>query len=249
MKTIWYFVKFCEKKEFADDFMKGSLYLNRLSYNKKMEDSDDGRSDKYEAVAAWLQPHDVNLKLTIDGLKLATEILPEDLAAPVYWSYNHHDHLHVLCLYAIYTNEFECIDGQVNYSEEKAPELKRQLEVHQDNFKFGQHAVIVPATLFINRVKEAIKNLGYSGKMQLVDYYNPDLFHAEFPENVIPFKKQQRFIYQNEFRIVVNNKTIGDAPLRIEVGDLGDISAKINATNLNSLLKLDSIEKYRSLKF
>ena len=249
MKTIWYFVKFCEKEEYADDFMKGSLYLNRLSYYKAMEDSDDGRADKYEAAAAWLQPPDVNIKLSIDGLNRAIEILPEDLAAPVYWSHNHHDHLHVLCLYAIYTNGFECVDGQVNYSDEKAPELKRQLEVHQDNFKFGQHAVIVPATLFINRVKGAIKNLGYSGRMKLADYYNPDLSHTEFTENIIPFKKQQRFSYQNEFRIVVNNKTIGDTPLRIEVGDLSDISAKINATSLNSLLKLDSIEKYRSLKF
>ena len=33
-KTIWYFVKFTEEK-YADQFMKGSLYLNRLSHFKK----------------------------------------------------------------------------------------------------------------------------------------------------------------------------------------------------------------------
>ena len=45
--NLWYFVKFTEEK-YADQFMKGSLYLNRLSHFKKIEaasDSDDGRQN------------------------------------------------------------------------------------------------------------------------------------------------------------------------------------------------------------
>lgn len=78
--------------------------------------------------------------------------------------------------------------------------------------------------------------------MKLVDYYDPDLFNGNFPQHEIPFKKQQKHSYQNEFRIVVNNGTVGDDPLRIEVGDLSDISAKIEATSLNGLLKIESIK-------
>jgi hypothetical protein len=239
MKAIWYLVKFCEKEEWADDFIKGSLYLNRLSYFKKKEAEDDDRFDKHEAVASWLQPSRTTIKFFSHP---EFDIHPEDLVAPVPISFDHHNHLHVLCLYAIHTGRFECVDGLIDYAEEDSNELKEQLTVHENCFNFGDHAVIVPVILFINRVKDAIKNMDYSGRMKLVDYYDPDLFHGNFMEHEIPFKKQQRYSYQNEFRIVVNNGTVGDDPLRIEVGDLSDISTKIEAKNLNGLLKIESIK-------
>jgi hypothetical protein len=138
--------------------------------------------------------------------------------------------------------QFECIDGLIDYSEEEADELKKQLEVDGKCLDFGNYAVVVKASDLIDRVKKAIGNLGHSGMMKLVDYYDPDSFHGNFMEHEIPFKKQQKHSYQNEFRIVVNNGTTGDDPLRIDVGDLSDISAKINAASLNSLLDIASIK-------
>jgi hypothetical protein len=239
MKTIWYLVKFCEKEEWADDFLKGSLYLNRLSYFKQKEAEDDDRFDKHEAVASWLQPSGITIKF-LNHPEL--DIHPEDLGAPVSISFDHHNHLHVLCLYAIHTGRFDCVDGLIDYAEEDANELKEQLMVHENCFKFGGHAVIVRAADFISRVKKAVENLGHSGIMKLVDYYDPNLFNGNFLQHEIPFKKQQKHSYQNEFRIVVNNGRVGDDPLRIEVGDLSDISAKIEATSLNGLLKIESIK-------
>jgi len=80
MKTIWYLVKFCEKEEWADDFLKGSLYLNRLSYFKKKEAEDDDRFDKHEAIASWLQPSGTTIKFLSHP---ELDIHPEDLGAPV----------------------------------------------------------------------------------------------------------------------------------------------------------------------
>jgi hypothetical protein len=59
MKTIWYLVKFFSEEQHANQFIAGQLYLNRLSYFKKVEAaSEDGRPDANEAVAVWWQPDD-----------------------------------------------------------------------------------------------------------------------------------------------------------------------------------------------
>ena len=232
MKTIWYLVKFCEKEEWADDFIKGNLYLNRLSYFKKKEAKDDYRFDKCEAVASWLQPSGISINFSSHP---ELDIHPEDLGAPVSISFDHHDHLHILCLYAIHTGRFECVDGLIDCSEEDVDELKEQLRIHENCFKFGGYAIIVKANDFLNRVKNAIEKSRYAGRMKLVDYYDPNLFNGNFLDHDIPFKKQQKHSYQNEFRIAVNNGTAGDDPLCIEVGDLSDISAKVEAVKLNGL--------------
>jgi len=65
-KKIWYFIKFFKKEDHTDQFIKGTLYLNRLSFFRSIEEDDnytDGRQDKTEAVAIWLQPHDLVIKV------------------------------------------------------------------------------------------------------------------------------------------------------------------------------------------
>jgi hypothetical protein len=238
MRTIWYLVKFCAEEEWADDFRKGSLYLNRLSYFKKEEEEgDDDRFDKHEAVAAWLQPSGLSIKFH-DHPELA--ICAEDLAAPVSVSFTHHNNLHVLCLYAIHTGRFECIDGFIDYAKDEADELRDHLKVHDKCLEFGAYAVIVKAQEFIERAKTAIESSGCWGRMKLVDYYDPATFNGSFSEEDIPFNKQQKHSYQNEYRIAVDSRTVGDNEFRLEIGDISDISAKISAADLNNLLKLES---------
>jgi hypothetical protein len=82
-RTIWYLIKFFTAERYANQFMAGQLYLNTLSYFKEAEKecTDDGRLDPTEAVALWLQPDDIFMKLTAPGIG-ETEITSEDLAAP-----------------------------------------------------------------------------------------------------------------------------------------------------------------------
>jgi hypothetical protein len=54
--NIWLFIKFFQNEAWATDFMKGKIYLNRLSYFRRIESlyDDNNRLDTNEAVAAWL---------------------------------------------------------------------------------------------------------------------------------------------------------------------------------------------------
>lgn len=151
-QTILYFIKFFQQEEYADEFVKGKLYLNRLSYFKKVEAIyDTERSDANEAVAMWFQPR--GFYMTINNPMFGRiEITEKDLAAPTSISFDHHDHYHVLCLHAITVNGFECVDGKFHLSEGQVDELHRQLRIDPRCFRFGRFAVIVAARPFVERI-------------------------------------------------------------------------------------------------
>jgi hypothetical protein len=217
--TIWYFIKLFEKEEYADQFIKGTLYLNRLSYFQQLENScADGRSDTTEAVAIWLQPHDFIMELNIPGVG-STTISKDDLDGPVSMSYSDYNNLHVLCLYAVYTTGFAKIDGKLELAESEAAELQRQVTIDDRCLKFGPFAVIIPAVPLLSQVKKALQRRGQWFEGKLVEYYDDETFHGEIAPKDIPFKKQKRFSYQNEFRICVQTKTSGSDPLLIDIGD------------------------------
>jgi hypothetical protein len=242
MKTIWYLVKFFSKEQHADQFIAGQLYLKRLSYFKKVEEAcEDGRPDANEAVAFWWQPDEILINLSFGGSG-EVEITKNDLAAPVSISFDHHDYLHIFCMTAIYTDGFECIDGKIEYTENEAANLRKQLEIDKRCFKFGKFAVVTPAVPFLGHVKQAPQTQGYGCKGRLVDYYDEQLFHGKFAEQDIPFKKQKAFSYQREFRLCITPKTADDTALVIDIGDIKHISAKTESSLLNTLFKIDSIK-------
>ncbi len=66
---IWYFIKFVECEEWADQLMAGHLYLNTLGYFKEMESGGNAdRGDPTEATTMWLQPYDVIMTLKVPAL-------------------------------------------------------------------------------------------------------------------------------------------------------------------------------------
>ena len=237
-RTIWYFIKFFRKEQYADEFIKGTLHLNRLSYFKKLENNDDdGRPDTNEAVAMWWQPHDVVIDLNVPGIG-AVKITKEDLAAPVSISYEYHEHFHIFCLYAVHATGFATVDGKFDLAESEAAELRRQLAIDERCFKFGPFAVITPAVPFLAQLKEALQRRGQWFRGRLVEYYDDETFHGQIPLADIPFKKQKRFSYEKEFRICVHTNTKGDDPLPIDIGDISHISAKVDSSRLKDLLQL-----------
>jgi hypothetical protein len=158
--TIFYFIKFFSEERYADEFIKGRLYLNRLSYFKKIEsNNDDGRADANEAVAMWWQPHDLTIDLNIPGIG-AVKITKDDLAGPVSMSFDYHDHFHIFCLYALHTTEFATKGGKIDIEEGEVDELRRQLTIDERCFKFGPFAVITAAAPFLAQVKGAFQRSG-----------------------------------------------------------------------------------------
>jgi hypothetical protein len=236
-QTIWCFVKFFAEETYADQFIRGSLYLNRLSYFKKLEsEDDDGRPDRHEAVAMWWQPDDFTMTFKPPGLEEIT-ITKADLAAPVSMSFDYHGHLHVLCLHAMHTVSFDRLDAELSLAENEA-ELQKQLRIDERCFKFGRFAVLVQASPFLAQLKEAFIRQKIASTGKLIHYYDDATFHGQIDPKDVPFWKQTRFSYQREFRIAVQTNTTGDDPLTIDIGDISHICAKIDPSRLNDQFKV-----------
>lgn len=240
-RTLWYLIKFFAKKEHAEQFMAGRLHMNRLSYFLPLEvSSGDGRGDPHEGVAFWWQPDDLVMKLNLPGIG-ETTITKNDLAGPVAVAFDHHKHLHVFCMYAMGTHGFECVDGKIDYTPDRADELRAQLTIDERCFRFGDFAVIVPATRFIERVTTVARAAKLKNRLKLVRYFDDLTFHGQVDVGAIPFSKRKEFSYQNEFRICIDNGTMGDDPFTLELGDLREFSALVKSDELNALFKIESI--------
>jgi hypothetical protein len=231
-----FFIKFFTEEIHADQFMAGELYLNTLSYFKRTEnEASDGRPDSTEGVAMWWQPDDFLMKLNMPGIGEA-DITNKDLAAPVSMSFDHHNYAHVFCLYAMHITGFTLLrDGKIDCSEAGPDELQRQLRVDERCFKFGKFAVVINAVPFINKLREALISQGRKFRCKLVEYYDETTFHGTIPTKEIPFRKQRRFSYQQEFRVCIYPTVITDSPIKIKIGDISTMCGKLEASRLNSI--------------
>ena len=56
-RTIYFLVKVFSDKKYAEDFVNGKLFANRLSYFRKLEEEQQAnRGDRHEGVVGWHQP-------------------------------------------------------------------------------------------------------------------------------------------------------------------------------------------------
>ncbi len=233
---IWYFIKFFTEEIHADQFIAGNLYMNTMSYFKTLEnESDSGRPDSTEAIAHWWQPDDILVKFQLPGFG-ETKISKKDLAAPVSISFDYHNYVHVFCLYAIHTNGFRINDGKIDCTENRVEELRQQLRIDERCQRFGKYAVIIRPDLFLAQVREVLKGREFA--YRLVQYYDETTFHGMIPPRDIPFRKQKRFTYQQEFRICVYPKIVHNSPITINIGNISNMTGKVLSSQLNSQLVL-----------
>ena len=224
-RYIMFLVKFFETREYANGFMSGRLYANRLSYFKKIEDAGDThRGDKYEGTVVWGQPG--RIQIEINGHDMSN-----DLAGPASLSLNRLDHFNVVCFYAGYIR---------NYSPTLTEdEIKNQLIIPRKCEEFGQYAVVIKDNAeFFNRVKRATNAKNYREMHGLVKYYDPDTFHGHFPGISGAFRKQEKFSYEQEYRIVIETGIAGSCPLVLDVGDISDITMLSNIQEINQNLQV-----------
>jgi hypothetical protein len=233
------FIKFFSEERYADEFIRGKLFLNRLSYFRKLENHlDDGRPDDHEAIAMWWQPSDLTIELGIAGIGRVS-LTKADLAGPVSMAFNYHEHLHILCLYAFGTPGTITNDGKIDIGAMGETELRGHMSIDDRCLKFGAFAVVMAVTPFLGQLRSALQRSGLPCKARLVEYYDEETFHGEIAPVDIPFKKQKRFAYQREYRVCVNSKTKGDDPLIIEIGDISSLSAKIESSRVNDLFQIN----------
>lgn len=225
-KTIFFFVKIFSKKAHAEDFLRGTLYSNRLAFFKKFEeDAKANRSDRHEAVVGWYQPDKISLNLNGREMK--------DLVAPVSLQMLKHNDLNVFCIYAAHSGPFEVI------TDENIFDLRDYLKIPSDCLELGDYAVVVTqAKTFIDRVRGTVKDEGFGLKAGLVEYYDPTVFSGGFSEDEAVFRKRKEFQHQREYRFSFDTDTPGDEPLKLNIGDISDIASLCSTHEVNNLLQV-----------
>lgn len=96
--------------------------------------------------------------------------------------------------------------------------------------------LIVEYELYLKRIMAELLRLGYDKiYFSPVEYFNKS---SEFINPVgNPFKKRDKYIYQNECRILVRKDTLGS--LAINIGSLSDVAIDITVLMENSIKALD----------
>lgn len=231
-RTIFFFVKLFDKPEYAEDFIKGKLFANRLSFFRKCEEDESAnRGDRHEGVVGWHQPDQIRLE--INGRVIT------GLAGPVMTQMNWHDDLNVFCIYAAHSGDFDEI------SEETIEGFKEQISIPKECEKLGEYAVIVTnVTKFIERVKAAVSSTNYGLVAGLVEYYDPIDFNGSFSEVESIFSKRDEYQHQKEYRFIFDTGIAGTDPLILNIGDIGDIAMQCKVSDINAKIgvKMPSVE-------
>ncbi|MCY4303348.1 MAG: hypothetical protein OXC62_00955 [Aestuariivita sp.] len=218
---IFFLCKFFENESYATDFMKGQLYANKLSYFQRLEESSNVRGDTHEGIISWQQPEMV--KIIINGIDISN-----DLAGPAFMSSNRLREFNVICMHAGY------VENYTDCSIEDLEQIRKRLLIPEECKKFGEIAVVITNQVeFFKRIKAKADSCEYGFARSLVEYYDPNIFHGHFHGIMGAFKKQAKFRFEREYRIVFETGSIGDKPIKLDIGDIEDIAMRINIDEIN----------------
>lgn len=226
-QRILFLVKFVNKVEHVEDLLDGKLFAQRLAWFKRRESTDEvGRLDRHEGTSVWHQPGQI--RLVINDWDLTP-----DLAGPVQMQPNWLDHLNVFCMHAVHADQ-AAFDRATSGALEDMEHLRRRLLIPERCIKLGAHAVIVTdISEFMRRFGNAVASNGYRAWSHLVRYYDPASFHGQFDGIDPVFRKRIAYSYQREYRFAIWTRTTGNNPIKLDIGDIRDITVRFNSADLN----------------
>ena len=224
MSTIFFLVKFCNKKSYADDLVQGRVHFSRLSEFKKNECGKSiGRIDRHEGSTTWLQPG--NLRLKLNGMDISN-----DLAGPLTIQMNWLNHLHIFCMHAVHSSNLD----MAKFTNSEIEELRNELKVPDDCLSLGEYAVVVKnVSEFINRMEGAASAMGYRFTRGLVRYFKPETYHGYFQDVESIFWKRGSYSFQREFRFLIDSRTMDGCPRILDIGNIEDITLQFRSNELN----------------
>lgn len=224
-QDILFLVKFVDKVEHVEDLLDGKLFAHRLAWFKRREDTDEaGRSDSDEGTSIWHQPGQIRLVIN-------DQDLTPDLAGPVQMQPTWLNHLNLFCMHAAHADQ-AAFDQAASADIEH---LRQQLLIPARCVELGAHAVVVSdIPEFMRRFGNAIASNGYRAWRHLVRYYDPASFHGQFEGVNAAFRKRAEYGYQREYRFAIWTGTTGDDPIKLDIGDIRDITLRFDSADLNS---------------
>ena len=232
---IFYLAKVFQKREYADKFIRGEMYCNRLSWFKKLEDQ-EGRSDTDEgAIVPQLEGLSVTLEVSDpDTGKVVDRHTMQGFAAPPVLVPEWFDHINVLCMFAAHSGDF-----QHEPSEGYLDHLTEHLKMPEKYVGLGEHAVVITnVTEFLSRVEKAAHQARYGVIWGLVKYYDPQFGSPPTRSDIETiFCKRERYAYQREFRFAIDTGTIEGGAISLDVGDISDIAFRTDTGGMSLELR------------
>ena len=219
-------IKITDNEEHAIQLQQGTVYANRVSWFRRKE------YDELDGVGQIKKLKETVFK--IDG-KDVTPYLPD----PITIYTDQVSNLNLFCMTAVHPGPFHDVD----ITDENHDEFMDYLKIDERcREEFGEHAVVFMGngiTEFLKRVRQAADAKGYEILMNLVEYFDPQKQLDINPFSMEPvFYKRDLFAYQKEFRIAINTKTVGNDPLRLDIGNIEDISMRKGTTEINNKMSI-----------
>ena len=220
LKPLHVLVKFFEKKDHANALHEDGLLHARRLKSFRREEEGLQRRDRHEG--AILLPTD-EWSFSLDGHDLGLGPVGEAQIVLATLS-----NLNIFCMSLFHASPSDHLSKQ-GVLDEVVRQINDSLRVCS---AMGNHAVVVTdQTEFLARVRKAARGNGYRERRGPVEYY--DTYPAEVTLDVMAggriqwqyaFLKHRRYEKQREYRFAFDTGTIGDDPLELDVGRLGDIT-------------------------
>lgn len=174
-RDLYFWIKFGKRKDMESLMTSGTLFMQRLSKFREIEEQERGDPD--DGIDHSLQPNQTQLLIngeTINGVVGPIRIIENTSVDPLAY-----------CLYAFTSDHLKTIGN--NYID------KRCLE-------FGDTAVIIKGADFYERIKTKCDKIKAEIEGKLVSYVDRS-YHGKMGS----FKKYSNFEHQSEYRFVLNS--------------------------------------------
>lgn len=203
--TILVFLKIGAQEHITDLYENGTVYMNSLSYFKKIRDG-ELRGDPTEGALSLFTSDNVVIKLkeTDEGIRA------ENITYGYYLTTGN-----IFSLYSISSRGFPS---------------PKDFVFDQKNIGFGTHCLMIKQPgVFIDRLTEALKAEGHRFKHGFVDYYEPQ----PRMEKLSVFDKPNTFKGQHEFRFFVESEH--PDPIIVKIGSMKSYAEIFEAKDLPTL--------------
>ncbi|MEP1151261.1 MAG: hypothetical protein ABJH08_05985 [Balneola sp.] len=192
---------------------EGHLYCNSVKYFRLVEQEDFNRHDAREGAYKTKvvdKPEEFNLYFEDERVSKKIEFMKTqefDLSK---------ENFKLFCLFGV----------KRKHAIGKAFVDKKALE-------FGEKALLITDLIeFIERVKSSLHELNIDFKWGHVKYYK----ESGVNENLTEFDKPDIFEHQNEFRLLIKEKSI--TPFSFKIGSIEDISILYDTNDLKKITLL-----------
>lgn len=198
-KEIVAFVKIGNKEHIEEFCHKGLIYMNPISFFKKIEDG-KLRGDIHEGRHLVSQGDFIKLKINDDWLEFNKE-KDQSFNCQFYQEYAKTKG-NIFSMYTLFM-----------------PVNNENITVDKRNLEFGDYCLVITYTSeFMNRVKSSFEAMRIKLNYSFVNYYD----YKTYSGKAGVFHKSNIYDYQNEFRLFYENEN--NTPFSLKIGSISDIS-------------------------